>query len=89
MPDTTQPATGGDRGLFSRVTVPVHKLLSLADAKLAKRDEWLKNDNPGMACKYHNHAEGLIEVLEAEVGLTPEKDSTLFDRLGRLRKRCK
>lgn len=83
------PTPGTDRGVFSRVTVAVHKLLALADAKLAKRDKWLRDDNPGMACKYHNQAEGVIELLEAEVGLVPAEGSTLFDRLGQLRKRCR
>jgi hypothetical protein len=74
-----------EKGLFRRKHAVVsQKLLAKAAALIGKRDDaFLNDDNPGMSCKWHNQADGLLSALEDEYGLTAGKLS-LQDRLQRL-----
>ena len=74
-----------EKGLFKkRHAVVSHKLLAKAAALIGKRDDaFLNDDNPGMSCKWHNQADGLLAVLEDEYDLKAGKLS-LQDRLQRL-----
>lgn len=74
-----------EKGFFNRPhAVSAKSIFAAVRDKLSRRDAWIKADNPGMACKYHNHAEGLLEALEASLGVKPAKDATLGLRLAAL-----
>lgn len=67
-----------------RHAVVSHKLLAKAAGLLDKRDAaFLKEDNPGMASKWHNQCDGVLCVLEDEYRLKAGTLS-LKDRLLRL-----
>lgn len=74
-----------EKGLFKKKHAVVsQKLLAKAAAFIGKRDDaFLNDDNPGMSCKWHNQADGLLGVLEDEYDLKAGKLG-LQERLQRL-----